>query len=244
MNKITEKATFLLSTVLVLQSLGIIGALPAQAAVNCQCVEFVKQKVGIPASDAPGDAKDMAPYLTSHGFTKVNAQVGAVAIMQTTFPGSDKDWGHVGIVESVSSSGGNTFISLRGANQGGSGIDANCNNVNVWNVSTAVNGRNDIAFYARGSNPAPSNNSSVNSVNFTGMTSNYQTNVRSAPSSTANIVSYIQPNQRVSFDGWTYGSIVNDMWTGKPDRRWYKIAGTNTWVASAVINGNAPGSQP
>jgi hypothetical protein len=37
---------------------------------------------------------------------------------------------------------------------------------------------------------------------------------------------------------------VPDTWTGKPDRRWYDIAGTNNLIANAVVIGNAPGSQP
>jgi Bacterial SH3 domain len=245
MRKNTKNATFFLAALfLALQSLVLSNATPAQAAYYCQCVDFVKQKVGIPASEAVGNAKDMGSYLASHGFTRVNAQPGAIAVMGTSFPGSNPTWGHVGLIETTRSSGGNTFIALRTANQGGNGSDANCNNVNVLNFGTAVNGRNDIAFYAKGGNTNTGNNGSIQSVNFTGTTSNYQTNVRSAPSSSANIVSYIQPNQRVSFDAWTYGSTVNDLWTGQPDRRWYKVAGTNSWVASAAINGNAPGSQP
>lgn len=54
----------------------------------------------------------------------------------------------------------------------------------------------------------------------------------------------IAPNQRINFDAWTFGDVVNDFWTGSPDARWYRIAGTNQWVASAVVNGNAPGSRP
>jgi Peptidase family M23 len=89
--------------------------------------------------------------------------------------------------------------------------------------------------------PTPSN---VRMVNFTGRTSNYQTNVRSAPSTSGSLVRTINPNTVVNFDAWTYGNAVPDLWTGKSDSRWYRIAGTNNWVASAVIYGNAPGSQP
>ncbi len=51
-------------------------------------------------------------------------------------------------------------------------------------------------------------------------------------------------NKRLEFDDWKYGETVNDIWTGEADARWYKIKGTNYWVPSAYINGNAPGSFP
>ena len=220
---------------------------PAQAAYSCQCVEYSKQAAGIPSSVAVGNAKDMIYSLPGQGFIKVNPQVGTLVVMQTSFPGlsaSGRIYGHTGIVSAIRQSGGQTYITLRGANQGGTGTDGNCNNVNDLAFGTAVNGRSDITFWGRGNNSTPSGDSSVRSVNFTGTTSSYSTNVRSAPSNTASIVGYINPNTRVSFSGWAYGPAVADVWSGKPDRRYYRIAGTNNWVASAVINGNAPGSTP
>jgi len=93
----------------------------------------------------------------------------------------------------------------------------------------------------RPTTPPPSN---IVLVNFSAVAAPEGVNVRSGPSTSASIVGRIGPNQRINFDAWTYGDVVNDRWTGKPDRRWYRVAGTNNWVASAVVNGNAPGSQP
>lgn len=81
-------------------------------------------------------------------------------------------------------------------------------------------------------------------VSFSGVTAPAGVNVRSGTSTSASIVGRLGGNVRVDFDGWKYGDSVADTWTGKPDRRWYHIAGTNNWLASAVVNGNAPGSQP
>ncbi|MEH2030354.1 MAG: hypothetical protein V7K67_11885 [Nostoc sp.] len=81
-------------------------------------------------------------------------------------------------------------------------------------------------------------------VNFSGVTAPAGVNVRSGTSISASIVGRLGGTVRVNFDGWKYGDSVADTWTGKPDRRWYRIAGTNNWIASAVVNGNAPGSQP
>lgn len=92
--------------------------------------------------------------------------------------------------------------------------------------------------------PQPPNNSGVNVVNFSAVTHRDGVNIRSAASTSASIAGRLGGNVRVNFDGWVYSETVRDAWTGNPDRRWYRIAGTNTWVASAVVNGNAPGSQP
>jgi hypothetical protein len=94
----------------------------------------------------------------------------------------------------------------------------------------------------RTATPPPSSN--IRLVNFSATAAPEGVNVRSGPSLSASIVGRIGPNQRINFDAWTYGDTVNDRWTGRPDRRWYRVAGTNNWVASAVVNGNAPGSQP
>jgi hypothetical protein len=57
-------------------------------------------------------------------------------------------------------------------------------------------------------------------------------------------VGYVKRVIGIPDAAWTYSTAVNDLWTGRPDRRWYRIAGTQYWVASATVNGNAPGSQP
>jgi hypothetical protein len=92
--------------------------------------------------------------------------------------------------------------------------------------------------------PQPPNNNGVNVVNFSAVTHGDGVNIRSAPSTSASIAGRLGGNVRVNFDGWVHSETVRDAWTGNPDRRWYRIAGTNQWVASAVVNGNAPGSQP
>jgi len=69
-------------------------------------------------------------------------------------------------------------------------------------------------------------------------------NVRSGPGTSYPIVGSRSYNSYVNFDGWTYGERITDIALGTPDERWYRIAGTNQWIASAIIDGNAPGSTP
>jgi surface antigen/subtilisin family serine protease len=70
-------------------------------------------------------------------------------------------------------------------------------------------------------------------------------NVRSGPGTSYSIVGSRGYNSSATFDGWTYGERITDIALGTPDERWYRIAGTtNQWIASAIIDGNAPGSTP
>lgn len=81
---------------------------------------------------------------------------------------------------------------------------------------------------------------------FTATTGRGTVNVRSGPSLSASIVRTLAPNQTFRFDGWAHGDTVMDAGFNppRPDARWYKLAGENQWVASAVVIGNAPNSTP
>jgi len=81
---------------------------------------------------------------------------------------------------------------------------------------------------------------------FTATTGSRAVNVRSGPSLSASTVRTLAPNQTFRFDGWAHGDTVMDAGFNppRPDARWYKLAGQNQWVASAVVIGNAPNSTP
>jgi subtilisin family serine protease/surface antigen len=85
----------------------------------------------------------------------------------------------------------------------------------------------------------------VEPTSFTGrVMATIGANVRSGPGTSYPIVGSRSYNSYVNFDGWTYGERITDIALGTPDERWYRIAGTNQWIASAIIDGNAPGSTP
>jgi surface antigen len=216
-------------------------ASPSEAASTCECVGYVKNRFGITA--AVGHAKDMIHSLPRHGFTRVNSpQPGAVVIMQTSFRGADPTYGHVGIVERTSVRNGNTFLTVRGSNHGGRLFtEFNCNNVALVDFATPVNGRSDVSYWVRGNTP-PTN--PIRIVNFSATSASSGINVRSGPGTNFGIVRRIGGKQRINFDAWQYGTTERDLWLGTPDARWYRISGTNQWVASAVVFGNAPGSRP
>jgi surface antigen len=212
----------------------------AQAASYCECVGYVKRVIGISDATPTAHAADWDNnVLPNYGYKRLSGpQVGAIVVIERNNNGGfNSTYGHIGIIVGIQSDG---RIQIKGANQGGNGIDANCNNVNtivVYPISA-------MSYWAKGGSTGGTTSSTFNSVNFTGVTSNYRTNVRSGASTNSTYIGYINPNTRVSFSGWMYGDAVNDLWTGRPDRRWYRIAGTNYYVASATVNGNAPGSQP
>ena len=85
----------------------------------------------------------------------------------------------------------------------------------------------------------------VESVNFyASVMPTVGANVRSGPGTNFAIVSVSPYQATIQFDGWTYGERIPDEQLGTPDERWYRIAGTNNWMASAVVFGNAPESTP
>lgn len=224
-----------------------ITARPAQAARWCWCTDYVANRFNLTRNyPHAGDWND--GYLQRNGLNQTGAEPGAIVVMERSFPGADSRYGHVGIVERVLPDG---RIEVRGANQGSPVFtEANCNNVRVTTFGTSTRGRRDISFWKRGNGaptPPPATNppaSGIRSVNFSATAAPAGVNIRSGPSLSAAVVGRLAPNQRANFDAWTYGSVVNDLWLGKPDARWYRIAGTNHWVASAVVYGNAPGSKP
>jgi len=113
----------------------------------CQCVGYVKNALGI--RQAMGNAKDMIYSLPKQGFRQVSSPTpGAVVVMQTSFPGSNRTYGHVGFVDSFDAKTGK--IKVRGANQGGRTYrDAGCTNVAVVAFGTPVVNRGDVSFWVR-----------------------------------------------------------------------------------------------
>jgi murein DD-endopeptidase MepM/ murein hydrolase activator NlpD len=79
-------------------------------------------------------------------------------------------------------------------------------------------------------------------ANFTGTVAPSGANVRSTPG--GNVIGSLKPNQVVAFDAYTYGPIVADYWTQRPDARSFKLRGMNAFVVSGLINGSPAGSTP
>lgn len=122
---------------------------PAKAAGWCSCVNYVKNYFGIPES--VGNAYQMGTWLSAHGFVRIyTPEVGAIAVMQATFPGADKTYGHVGIINGVADWGTQWKITLKGANQlvGGSLFtEFDCTNVRNTSWSAYAKTNTAIAYY-------------------------------------------------------------------------------------------------
>jgi hypothetical protein len=77
---------------------------------------------------------------------------------------------------------------------------------------------------------------------FHGETYLPQTAVRTAPSTSAQLVRNVPPSCWLQFTGYCLGAVVldrNDVGQALPDERWFEIEGGNL-VSSAVIHGNPP----
>jgi surface antigen len=231
LGRVTLSAIALMSSV--------ITSVPANAQSTCQCTTYTANRFNL-SKDYPHAGDWDNGYLQRNNFVRVNPQPGAIAVMERSFSGANTTYGHVGVVESIS----NGRVNLRGANQNVGGnyfSESGCGNVRITQFASSINGNPNISFWARVNTDT---NAGVNLVNFSGTTAPAGVNVRSNASTSASIVGRLGGNVRVNFDGWKRGDSVPDTWTGRPDSRWYRITGTNQWVASAVVNGNAPGSQP
>jgi len=95
-----------------------------------------------------------------------------------------------------------------------------------------------------GTSAAQSGDQQIFQADFEGVTSEYYTNIRSGPGLNNKVVGQVKPNTKLAFDAYTYGTGVTDIWLGTLDYRWYRIKGTEIWIASAVVKGNAPSSTP
>ncbi len=159
MSRIIQR--LILSSIAAIVTLPAVITTPAQAAIFCQCTTYVANKFNLPGNYP--DAKDWNDgYLQRNGFVQVGPEVGAVAVMEQTFPGADPTYGHVGIVETLN----NGRMTMRGANQSvGTNYvtENNCNNVRLTGFGANVNGDSRISFWKRG-NAQPTPNQAIPSV--------------------------------------------------------------------------------
>jgi Ricin-type beta-trefoil lectin domain-like/CHAP domain len=151
----------ILSSIAAIVTLPTVITTPAQAADNCQCTTYIANKFELPKNyPHAGDWND--GYLQRNGFVQVGPEVGAVAVMERSFPGADPNFGHVGIIETLN----NGRITMRGANQSvGTNYfpENNCANVRVTGFGANVNGDSRISFWKRG-NAQPTPNQAIPSV--------------------------------------------------------------------------------
>jgi murein DD-endopeptidase MepM/ murein hydrolase activator NlpD len=86
----------------------------------------------------------------------------------------------------------------------------------------------------------PPNNNGGSPTDFTGkvMSVVSSLNIRSGPGTNYNRVGSYGSNTPLTFDAWSRGTSHWDPIAKQWDNRWFRIKGTNKWVASAYINGN------
>lgn len=97
----------------------------------CQCTTYVYNRFAL-SNPAYPNATDWGNYLTGMGYVKYTTpQAGDIIVMKAGHTGADATAGHIGVVTSFTTS----TIGVRGANQGGSASEYNCNNVNTINFT-------------------------------------------------------------------------------------------------------------
>src|SRR5829696_5313311 len=113
----------------------VLPAAPAQAAVWCECVKYVKSRYTL---THVGDAYQWEGYLPLEGWTKMTvatARVGDIVVWdQWEMP----QWGHIAIVQAIYPSSQGLAMVFRGSNQLGTQVaNTVCSNVTDWYSATA-----------------------------------------------------------------------------------------------------------
>lgn len=181
-----------------------------------------------------GNALSWASNWASHGGAVSNTPVvGSVACFQPGCDGALAPYGHVAAVISVS---GNTFVidEMNGPAGLGRYDDRACA------VSSGVRFLLDQAVPA----PAPAPTPNVENFSVRVMAkATAGVNVRALPTTNSAVLRQVWPGQALNCVAWARGPVETDLELGTPDDRWYEVAGGG-WVASALVDGNAPGSTP
>jgi murein DD-endopeptidase MepM/ murein hydrolase activator NlpD len=82
----------------------------------------------------------------------------------------------------------------------------------------------------------------ITPVNFSGkVIATIGARVRTGPGTNFSIVQSLPYNTNVQFDAWTTGQFISYPGIGASDR-WYRISGTNHWIAAAIVQGEPPTS--
>lgn len=132
--------------VFLIASIGLTFPMQVRADV-CQCTQYVRNRFNLSAIQ--GDAEDWNNngYLSSNGYHLTTPRAGVIVVMEDDFPGADTVYGHVGVLETINSSG---KINLRGANQTGTTFsEAGCSNVSVVSFGTSVFNNSNISFWTK-----------------------------------------------------------------------------------------------
>lgn len=124
-----------------------------------------------------------------------------------------------------------------------------------WIASALVNGNPPNSSPLPGGTPAPAPAPAPAPVpapngiaweNFSGTVQVDSAHVRNGASLTASVLRDVTDGTGLGFDGWCFGPEVYDPVAKQNDARWYHIDAAHGygWIASALVNGNAPGSRP
>jgi murein DD-endopeptidase MepM/ murein hydrolase activator NlpD len=86
----------------------------------------------------------------------------------------------------------------------------------------------------------------VREVPFTAWSQSSPLKAYSGPGLQYPVTRNVAKNSILYFSGWTYGQALPDQFlASRPlDARWYRLSGTNEFMPSAYVLGNAPGSRP
>jgi surface antigen len=141
-------------------SYGVIESNLVEAASSCQCTEYVNAVKSL--GGGYPDAKDWNDgYLAGKNYVETSdPQAGDIVVMETGYSGANDTYGHVAVLVSIDANG---YITARGANQGGSDTEGDCNNVNTIGFVEKAHPNDNVSFWRSSSTWNVTSNTDVTS---------------------------------------------------------------------------------
>ncbi len=152
---------------------------------------------------------------------------------------------NVTLLKNQGSSGGYTnYTLLEQSNKSGTSAETITTNLEAGYYTVRIGGANtnyNLSLFSRVA--GQQTNLSYSEFLGTVMNMSVALNIRSGPGTGYNDIGDLQSGTQLIFDGWTNGSLYKDI-TGQQQDQWFRIKGTNNWVAGAYIIGNPTQDTP
>ena len=148
------------------------------------------------------------------------------------------------LVSLLRDNGNNSVTLLEQSDKAGTSDESINSNLEAGNYILRISG-NSTRFNLALSSSVAGQQTIISYSEFIGTVINMSVllNIRSGPGTGYNDIGDLQSGNQLVFDGWTYGSVYKDI-TGQQQNQWFRIKGTNNWVAGAYVVGNPTQNTP
>lgn len=184
-------------------------------------IPALKQQLRLHRSLGPAKGLIRSNGLPREGYIQVEPRIGAIAILQPSFPGCPSPQGYVGFLAAIDAQG---QIKLRHPLR--------------HSFTASIFGRSDISFWAKPGHPNRfRQNPSLHRLRLTSTLNHHSCNLHSAPTPSASTTGHLSQEiqLQLQLDAWTYGAICHHPSTGQSDARWVRLKDSGSWLSSGLL---------